>query len=1068
MGKIIEIDENLYKSISSSLSNLASTINSSRGNLGPCFGGKLLNYYNSNCDTDIDDELLSASDLATNTGLNINASIEAYKMTDDGLSLGLDALIDEIFSNNIGDVKTNFDETNNSGDNQSLEERKAYLDKLLKSYETLLDDLKNEFNLAYSEYYGHHCLDGIDPQTYAVLETLMVCFVNSGSYDGDFGSFNQKTKTGSYTLDQLQRFNDFVKEKKLFGKLDAYYDGKSWHGSGMSEFNDIIITNLTGDNNYNNEFKNSKVYKDYIDDCVEASFLGYFYYKIKTYGIDVDINCQTLGGNISDLLYGEKINIDQEEIVKVKSLMSEWYNQGLDYKARHDDETRHYGLLDYIDTQVNDYNSYINDIQTLSSTIYNYKQAALLLPYQSYLKDESFDVFFNNDFNNIKDDYIKELGDKANYLTDEEVALYAYLSKINVDPSGYISALTDTINNRKGMVEAVEYIKSLDKNGYNFFDDGIKALLSGFGDGVVSFAEGLAKLWPSEGVRTANDYSMYYKIAILMEPEKYKEELKKLGIDIDIHLTQAEKVMLNGTYNVFKGVGNMFIPQALSLAGMGASFATGNPTFAKVLRGISTALIGLSAGGNASNEARLKGHDLLTSYLYGALSGGSEVLFERLGGVFGIGNDVNLAGLKGKDFFKKFIYSMFKEGREEFFQEYFDAAIGAVVLGEPFDLTKTTGDALIAGIYGMLVAGVMNSGSTVLIKIGDKVLDFRGSDLAGLDLEKLKDQDSTKVLDELYQTQLAEAMKIVESENINTFDKALDYIRKNGSDNVNKSRLLDATIKSMIKDTNNDSEAIIKLYSELSKILHYDEKATVDGSMYGRLNSDMNLLNMPDNDSLICSEFSSVFRDILIRAGFDPENVRIMPYNKAVPHRWVEVDLLNGEILIADATDYMSGRIDFTSAKAGLDFVGLAIIDEQYSGTRINDVYQRGIIMINGIPTPIGSKGIDIIKAGRKKIGDIVNQMGPFNLGEYEVVKGLFGDVEFEDVSLQEKLDLINHILSDTDLTSYELTHILNKLNQQFTKEQLPDGSFKITVQLRSEDGTIHNVTIEHGKITEG
>jgi len=274
MGKVVDVDENLYKSISSDISSLTTALEGAKSNLAPCFSGELQSFYNGSCNNDIDRELLSVIDEIDNLSLNIDASVNAYQRTDEDLALGLNSLIDEIFSEENEEEFVPYDGDYSSSTNrtQSLEERRKYLENLIDSYEQVLQELTSEFKSKYDEANGYHYVNGFDPKTYALLETLMVSFINGGSYEGDGGAFNHSTGTGSYTINQLQRFTEFAKENNLFEKMDDYFSGKSWQESKMSDFNDIIIHNLTGYDNYKLEHEGDSVIFEHLDECVEASF----------------------------------------------------------------------------------------------------------------------------------------------------------------------------------------------------------------------------------------------------------------------------------------------------------------------------------------------------------------------------------------------------------------------------------------------------------------------------------------------------------------------------------------------------------------------------------------------------------------------------------------------------------------------------------------------------------------------------------------------------------------------------------------------------------------------------
>ena len=1034
MTSNINIKEtNKFGEISSYLSRTESTLNSYESKLegiGSGLSGELASCYNSHA-SPVKSKIANLRSKISKASSHIRDSVAIYEMADNYLSTSLNELYDAVFKDELtSDSAINMDSVDSSKkvEDLTLEERKKYLQNVIDSYEKALKQLEDEFQKKYG--------DGIPyiAQDFRYVAPILYAM---GFHIIDMSKFDTN---GRLTYTFVSDIITFCDENQVFDRTIKYLNGDSYKNTiGKIDFGDNY-SKYTDD--------------DYLED--EKEFL----YRIGQW-YDINLKYDDVGNN-------KKIvtnKLVEDDIIRLSNNKYEFTNLNFI------NDTREY---------VNEYNRYVKDIQTLSSAIYNYKQGMKLLPYQTYMEDADFKEFLENDFNKLKDQYIKELGVDADYLTDDEIALYAYLSR-NVsatDANGYLSALTDTLNNRKGLAEALKYFAEINKNGYGL-DDDVKTMLDGFGEGLTSFFEGIGKFFNPSDIRSVNDYLMYYKVALLTNPEMFN--LEKEGIEL--LLSEDARRLLKINHNVFSGAGNMLIPQLISLTGAGIAALTKNPAIATFFRGLSMALLGASAAGKEITNSLAKGHDIFHSYLYGVLSGASEALFEKLGGIIGLGDfGENILGATGfADFMKRYFQSMVKEGLEEFFQQYFDAAIESIILGEPFDLTKTTGDALIAGLYGMAVAGVMNAGAVVTITISGKVYKFLASELAKRKFNELDlTRDSESIIEELYQETLAEYMQMVQDENIDSLEDALDYIRNSNMNDLEKNRLLDASVKTLVQNMENPAEAVVKLYSELTRILHYDESATVDSNVDDRIDSHMDLLNMPDNDNVVCSEFSTVFYDLLRRAGFSDDQVKIIGTSKANrngvqtnkvthdKHRWVQVDLGDGRIMIADATDAMKGRTDFTSSKAGLDFVGLVILDKRYAGTRISDVFNLGLMYIDGKEVFVGEKGKDIIKQGRVDINEIIKKLGPLEIGEYDIVADLFGGEEFEDISLDDKVDTIQKILDEVDLTSFELYHILRELKLDVEAHSLPDGSLKITVVLRDPtDSSAHTYEIVNGDMTE-
>jgi hypothetical protein len=272
----------------------------------------------------------------------------------------------------------------------------------------------------------------------------------------------------------------------------------------------------------------------------------------------------------------------------------------------------------------------------------------------------------------------------------------------------------------------------------------------------------------------------------------------------------------------------------------------------------------------------------------------------------------------------------------------------------------------------------------------------------------------------------------------------------------------------MTEGCESDSAKIVKLYSEITKLLHYDESFDIETDKE-RVESTLTLLGL-DGKDIICTEFSTIFADLLHRAGIDGSKIKLMRQGKG--HGWVQVKLDDGRVLIADATNSILGRIDLTSGKAGLDFVGLVIFPPEYSGLSIRDLY---LSMLGKNPDPklntpeMRTKAKELLEAGYLNIKDIVSEIGELNIGEYEVVASL---VEGSDsLSIKEKMDIINRIAgSEVDLSSIEWLQIIRKIFGESEivssgHEKGTQNSSAIIVDKSTTPPTYYRIDIKSGKI---
>ncbi len=216
----------------------------------------------------------------------------------------------------------------------------------------------------------------------------------------------------------------------------------------------------------------------------------------------------------------------------------------------------------------------------------------------------------------------------------------------------------------------------------------IKTHIKGITDGVENFGEGMYDfLGGMDGKKNANQYEAAF---------------------IMMYLQENETQFLQGDYEISSSIGNMLPTIAVStlLSCCGAEGA--------VPEVVASTLMGMSAAGNAMEEAYQEGHGKLESIIYGLINGASEAtLGYFLGGIPGISKLSNnsLKGIAGM------LANMLSEGIEESTQEIVDVFLRQICFGEdtfnPEVIAK-------AGIYGFITAGIMNGGNAI---INDIVID---------------------------------------------------------------------------------------------------------------------------------------------------------------------------------------------------------------------------------------------------------------------------------------------------------------------------------------------------------
>lgn len=192
----------------------------------------------------------------------------------------------------------------------------------------------------------------------------------------------------------------------------------------------------------------------------------------------------------------------------------------------------------------------------------------------------------------------------------------------------------------------------------------------------------------------------------------------------------------------------------------------------------------------------------------------------------------------------------------------------------------------------------------------------------------------------------------IEIENKNAFNNENNLKAKKSVDNmdeiinkdtVNKSKfeknssILKNEILANVDPELNDVGKARAAYIELNKRLHYDADYTKGDKnrkteIYNKILSFDNF----ESDRVVCKGWSELYRETLIEVGFSPDDIKIVKAGNGVSHNWVEVDLHNGQILIADATDVLNHSTDLANSKMGDKLLGFVVTGAENTNTRLS------------------------------------------------------------------------------------------------------------------------------------
>ena len=426
----------------------------------------------------------------------------------------------------------------------------------------------------------------------------------------------------------------------------------------------------------------------------------------------------------------------------------------------------------YVGMTYADYKSKIaslnSDITTIKASKYELVQQAKEQPYLELLNTEELKNYVANNYNNknsklyflngISNGTIT-LADNSmrfNYLTEQDRMIYSYLYDTqSASAAGeFLKAIEDKLNKAEGLANAEKFLDKIRDSDGNIDPTVISGLLSGghgVSNGITSFFDGFAGVISDEGMMTTTQYEQMYilseltnssgnyinKIATSISESRGEEAasefMRNIYVNGSINLEYAKKVLsdkqyanlikkmevddksiLDNCYELGTSAGNM-LPSVVVSIGVSALLPGVGITVAGELMTVGSltgsTLMGISAAGNARNQALIQGNSKYSSTMYGLLSGISETTLGLLLG--------NIPGLNANASFS--VKGILKEGLEEMVQEYFDAGLRTAILDETIDMSELSKDALKSFIYGSIMSGVMNGGQLSLTIIGDSI-----------------------------------------------------------------------------------------------------------------------------------------------------------------------------------------------------------------------------------------------------------------------------------------------------------------------------------------------------------
>ena len=270
---------------------------------------------------------------------------------------------------------------------------------------------------------------------------------------------------------------------------------------------------------------------------------------------------------------------------------------------------------------------------------------------------------------------------------------------------------------------------------------------------------------------------------------------------------------------------------------------------------------------------------------------------------------------------------------------------------EYIDFIKALSEGAIYKTYGL------GYGDAIIVKIPkadiknfDKIVDFSdvtpvlkpeylvGSVRSQVDLSSKK----IKIMDIVYNLRENNGIdSSIDNQNIiNDVEENIDNI---SAEEVSHKKIMQKSdfnkknlIQGIIGDlpSNADPLTIARIiYLKLNQSVTYSDTffASTDNNFradtYYRKYDINDLLNM-NNNEIVCSGWSQLYKELLVCAGFDESKIKIESGKGEVSHKYVSVDFGNGQLLLADGTSNISGITDLAASKIGDETGGFAFVDK--------------------------------------------------------------------------------------------------------------------------------------------
>lgn len=443
-------------------------------------------------------------------------------------------------------------------------------------------------------------------------------------------------------------------------------------------------------------------------------------------------------------------------------------------------------------------------------------------------------------------------------MTDEEVKTYNYLYETDEKQAKeYLSFIRETLNQRQGVKEG-----KLVRDNKSTLGRTVGTAVYGVGAGLDQFGSGAMQFLSSERLpATATQYGSAY----------IRQDLADTGPKLPEWAGGAS--LGQAAYDTVTTTANM-APSILltALAGpAGASAATAET--------LGSATIGLSAAGNAYNQALAEGHTKAEARLYSTMIGASEAYLQKtFGGITAFGGslanwpglEVAINNLDGslKRLSANLAVKMLSEGGEEYAQDILDPVFRNWFYGEQNDVKLWTPEATYSFLLGAVTSLGLEGVGTVRSEIE---LNRQGAQIKGAHFDKdliksalsldketeayqtSKDMRSGKVKDNTHNVGELFNQYVRAGGDLSIFDAPVSASEGNAAAPTQTNPTLDAVTSAIMEIDMGGSKMSLKTAREKADII----KRYMDGELLTP--REINKLNLTDQNTRgVFEEFTAV------------------------------------------------------------------------------------------------------------------------------------------------------------------------------------------------------------------